>query len=350
MHSDLSTAAGPRYVLGAMPADNAIRSPDSGAVVRAGVVSLLAGLGILGVKVLAWSLTGATVLLVDAAESLVNVMAAGLVAYTVAVSARPPDEDHPYGHGKAEPLSAMVEGSLILAAGIAIAVEALRRMLVGAEIDRIPEGIAISAVAGLSNFLLALYLLQVARRQHSEALRADGIHLLTDTVTTAGGIGALIAVQLTGWPLLDPLVGLVISANIVVAGARLVRRALGGLLDEADFELLVSLGKGLERVRVPEWCEIHQLRSRSVGSLRHIDLHLVVPRYFSLEEAHRNGDDLERALLEVLEERGDVVVHLDPCRPLHCASCGVEACPIRSEPLREIWSPDVASITREGTV
>ncbi len=332
-----------------MPTDRALRVPGSGVVVRAGVISLLASVGILGVKVLAWSLTGSTVLLADALESIVNVVAAGLVAYTVAVSARPPDEDHPYGHGKAETLSAMIEGSLILAAAVWIAVEALRRLFVGPELSRITEGILISAGAGLANLGLGLYLLRVAAREHSEALRADGIHLLTDTVTTAGGIVALLGVRLTGWTLLDPLVALLLAGNIVVAGARVVRRALVGLLDEADFDLLVRLAQRLEQARVPDWCEIHQLRSRAVGSLRHIDLHLVVPRYFSLEEAHRSGDQLEHVLLDVLEGRGDVVVHLDPCRPQHCVGCAVSECPIRSEP-GATRSFDVASITREGSI
>ena len=333
-----------------MPTDHALHAPNSGAVVRAGAISLIGGISILAVKVLAWSLTGSTVLLADAAESVVNVIAAGLVAYTVAVSARPPDENHPYGHGKAETLSAMVEGSLILAAALGIGVVAVRRMFIGPDLDRLGEGMFISAAAGLANLLLALYLLRIARREHSEALRADGIHLITDTVPTVGGIAALLGVRLTGWPLLDPLVALAIAANIVVAGVGVVRRALVGLLDEADFELLVQLAGRLEQARLPEWCEIHQLRSRSAGALRHIDLHLVVPRYFSMEEAHTRGDDLERVLLDGLEGRGDVVVHLDPCRPQHCAGCAVPDCPIRSEPPDKVRALDVASITREGSI
>lgn len=317
---------------------------------RAGLVSLTGGLGILGVKVVAWSITGSTVLLADAAESVVNVVAAAIVAYSVAVAARPPDRGHPYGHGKAETLSAMIEGSLILVAALGIAVEAVRRMLLGPELDRLAEGIAISVAAGLGNLALALYLLRVGRREHSEALRADGVHLATDCVTTAGGVAALIGVRLTGWPLLDPLVALVIAANITVAGVRVVRRALVGLLDEADFELLVRLAQRLETSRKPEWCEIHQLRSRAAGALRHIDLHLVVPRYFSMEEAHQTGDRLERVLLEGLEGRGDVVVHLDPCRPQHCPGCNVQDCPIRSSPPTAVRKLDLASITREGSI
>ena len=198
-----------------MLTDRTLRAPGSGVVVRAGVISLLASVGILGVKVLAWSLTGSTVLLADALESIVNVVAAGLVTYTVVVSARPPDEDHPYGHGKAETLSALVEGSLIMAAAVWIAVEAVRRLFVGPELSRITEGILIASGAGLANLGLGLYLLRVGAREHSEALRADGIHLLTDTATTVGGIVALLGVRLTGWTLLDPLVALLLAANIV---------------------------------------------------------------------------------------------------------------------------------------
>ena len=323
---------------------------ESRAALRAGLVSLLAGVAILGVKLAAWWLTGSTVLMADAAESVVNVIAASLVTFSVVVSARPPDADHPYGHGKAQTLSAMIEGSLIGVAALGIIFEAVRRLVVGPELERLSEGIAVSAVAGLANLALGLYLVQVARRARSEALRADGVHVLTDTVTTAGGIAALVGVQLTGWELLDPLVGLAVAANILWAGWRVVRRSLGGLLDEADFDLLVRLGDHLERVRVPSWCEIHQLRAWSAGDLHHVDLHLVVPRYLSVDTAHTTGDELQAAVVDLLEQRADVVVHVDPCRPQHCSGCAVPDCAVRSQPLVERARFDVDSLTRKGAI
>lgn len=317
---------------------------------RAGVVSLVAGVAILGTKLLAWRLTGSTVLLADAAESVVNVVAAAAVTWSLVVSRRPPDDDHPYGHGKAEALSAMLEGGLILTAAAAIAVEALRTLWVGPELERLGSGIAVSALSGAANLVLGGYLLAVARREQSQALRADGMHVLTDTITTAGGIAALLAVTLTGWPILDPLVALLVALNILRAGWALVRGAVQGLLDEADPTLLARLAGCADRNRRPDWCDIHQMRSWSSGRLQHVDLHLVVPRYLSIEAGHATADLLEADLLECLAGRGDVVIHVDPCRSDHCAGCTVTDCPVRARPLDKPAPFGVAELTEPGGI
>jgi len=299
--------------------------------VRAGVISLVASVAILALKAAAYLYTGSMALLADAGESVVNVIAAALVTYSVAVSRRPPDADHPYGHGKAETLSAMVEGSLIFAAAVVIAIEAARRIVTGPVLQNLGGGIAVSAVAGLANLALGMYLLGVGRREQSEALRADGIHVLADTVTTAAGIAALAVVHFTGYVLLDPIAALLVAGNILWAGGAVVRRSLTGLLDEADFSLLVRLGERIEAVRRPEWCDIHQLRSRASGKRTHVDLHLVVPRYFTMDDAHRSGDVLEVELGQAFEGEADFVVHLDPCRPSHCSGCAMPACQLRAD-------------------
>ncbi len=320
------------------------------AVVRAGAISVGIGFVILMAKFIAWFLTGATVLLADAVESIVNVIAAAMVTYSVAVAARPPDRDHPYGHGKAEPLSAAVEGALIVIAAMVIVVEAIRHIIIGPELQQLGTGIVVAGVAGLGNLGLGLYLIRVGRREGSEAIQADGAHILTDVVTTVGGIAALIAVQLTGIQLLDPLVALAVAANILVTGWRVVRRALGGLLDEADFAFLSEIARRLERERPPEWIEIHEMRARRAGAFHHIDLHLTVPRYHSISQAHQTGDALEQALLAFVGTGGGAVVHLDPCQPRHCSGCAMEDCPVRSEALEDRFDFDVESLTKPGTI
>jgi cation diffusion facilitator family transporter len=318
--------------------------------VRAGIVSLVAGVVIFAAKLAAYLFTGSMALLADAAESIVNVVAAGVLTYSVAVSRRPPDADHPYGHGKAEPLSAMAEGALISGAALFIGVEAVRRILTGQVLEHTTEGMVIAGAAGVGNFALGLYLLAVGRRQRSEALRADGVHVLTDTVTTAASIAALIAVRLTGWPVIDPLVALALGVNLLWAGWRIVRRALTGLLDEADFELLERLAARLEETRRPEWCDIHQLRSRIAGDRQHLDLHLVVPRYFSMEEAHRVGDALEQEIAVACAGEADFIVHLDPCRSIFCTGCAMPACPVRAAALEKPADLSVERLTRPGPI
>ena len=317
---------------------------------RAGVISLAASVAILALKASAYLYTGSMALLADAAESVVNVIAAALVTYSVMVSRRPPDADHPYGHGKAEPISALVEGAMIFAAALVIAIEAVRRIVTEPALQHLGGGIAISATAGAANLVLGLYLLGVGRRERSEALRADGIHVLTDTVTTAAGIAALAAVHFTGFVLIDPIAALLVSGNILWAGAAVVRRSLTGLLDEADFSLLVRLGERIEAVRRPEWCDIHQLRSRTAGGRTHVDLHLVVPRYFSMDEAHRSGDTLEAELGKAFEGEADFVVHLDPCRPLHCSGCAMPACPVRAAALSKPVEFSAEHLTLPGQI
>jgi cation diffusion facilitator family transporter len=320
-----------------------------GLAVKAGFVSLGAGIAILAAKLAAYLYTGSMALLADAAESSVNVVAAAVMTYSVMISRRPPDANHPYGHEKAEPLSAALEGALITGAAVFIAVEAVRRLAVGGALQNLGIGMVISTAAALANLLLGLYLLSVARREHSEALRADGVHVLSDTVTTAASMAAVGAVMLTGITVIDPIVAIVVAANLAWAGARVVRKSLTGLLDEADFALLERISKVLEQARKPSWCDIHQLRSRIAGRRRHIDLHLVVPRYLSMDEAHRVEDGLENALLAV-EGDEDIVVHIDPCRPVHCPGCSVEDCPVRSTPLVRRANFDVAHLTQPGPI
>jgi cation diffusion facilitator family transporter len=324
------------------------RHPHTPVAVKAGVLSLAVSAVILGIKLAAWLATGSSALLADALESIVNVVAAAMVAYTVVVAARPADRDHPYGHGKAEFLSAATEGALILLAATAIVAESVRKLIVGVELDRAGAGVLLATLGAAGNLALGLYLVRTGRTVGSDALEADGRHVLSDVRTTAGSIAALVGVQLTGWLWLDPLVALAVAANIVRTGWQVVRRALAGLLDEADFALIEEVGKVLERERRSDWIDIHELRTRRFGRFRHIDLHLVVPRYYTIELAHATAEELETALQPLVGEEGGVVVHVDPCRPWQCASCEVDACAVRSEPHGVHRAFDVPSLTRTG--
>lgn len=321
-----------------------------GGAVRAGVISLVVGALVMAVKFVAFFLTGSTALLADASESIVNVLAGTMLTYSLIVARRPADDDHPYGHGKAETLSAMFEGTLIVVAAAVITVQAIHQLVVGPELQRLGTGMLISGGAGLANLVLGTYLLRVGRRERSEALRADGVHVMTDTVTTVGGIVALGLVRLTGQAWIDPVAGLLVAANIVWAGSRVVRTALRGLLDEADFDLLERIAGALDRARRDAWCEIHQLRAWSSGAVRHVDLHLVVPRYLTMEQGHVHADGVERTVLDVLGEDGDVVVHVDPCRPQLCSGCAQGDCDVRSAPLDAPSPFTLDALTRKGMI
>jgi cation diffusion facilitator family transporter len=297
----------------------------------AGRLSLIVGTAVFISKVAAWIVTGSVAVFSDAMESIVNIVAALLLVWSLRLAAQPADHDHPYGHGKAEFLSAGVEGALIIVAALLIAVQALRDLIVGTVPHHLDTGMALLAGAALVNGGLGLHLIRVGRRTHSLALEADGRHILTDVWTSGGVLLGLLAVQLTGKSWLDPAVALAVAANIVREGLRLVQHAVGGLMDEADLALLDRLSAGLERARPSEWIDVHGLRAWRSGAELHADLHLVVPRYLDAERLHQLEEDVEARLRETAGVPTEAVVHFDPCRPHECVHCEVAPCPVRSQ-------------------
>jgi cation diffusion facilitator family transporter len=300
---------------------------------RAGLLALVCGFAVLAAKLLAWRLTGSAAVLSDALESFVNVAAGALLLYSLYVSAQPADRNHPYGHGKVEFFSAGVEGTLIAVAAIGIIFAAVRALILGPELRRLDTGLVLVSAATVVNALLGVYLIRIGRQQHSLALVADGRHLLTDVWTSAGVIGGLLLVRFTGVVVLDPLVALAVAAQILVTGWRLARQAIGGLMDEADPGALGSMVEALGARREPSWIDAHSLRAWRSGPVEHVDLHLVVPRYFDVDRLHGIDQQVENVLIGATGRPGEAIVHFDPCRPRHCPGCAVEPCPVRSAAL-----------------
>jgi cation diffusion facilitator family transporter len=296
-------------------------------------LALVTGVVILLGKLGAYLATGSTAVLSDALESVVNVVAALLLLYSISLAAEPADSNHPYGHGKVEFFSAGVEGTLIVIAALVIGVEASRELWRGPELYNLDFGLVLIAVLTGLNAAVGRYLIRTGERTRSLALVADGKHLMTDVVTSVGVVAALIVVRLTGWVILDPLMALAVAANILRTGAALLRQAVAGLMDEADLELLGSLSQALEARRDPAWIDVHSLRAWRSGALHHIDLHLVVPRFYDAEQLHMQ-DDLVHAVTTMAVGGGETIVHFDPCRSRHCAGCRLEECPVRAHPLR----------------
>jgi cation diffusion facilitator family transporter len=302
---------------------------------RAGWISLVLGAAICAGKFAAAAATGSTAIYSDAMESIVNVVAAALLLYALAVAARPADRDHPYGHGKIEFFSAGVEGALVAVAAVAILYEAGAELWRGPSLRRLDFGIAASAGLAAANAGLGAYLVRTGKRTGSEALVADGRHVLTDVVTTLGVIAGLLLVAATGDPRFDPLVAIAVAFSILRTGWQLLRGAVGGLMDEASPELLQPICDAFERERAgrPAWIDVHSLRTFRSGAIQHSDLHLVVPRYFDADALHRISDDLREVVLGATRHPGDVIVHFDPCRPRQCPICAMPDCPVRAAPL-----------------
>jgi cation diffusion facilitator family transporter len=274
-------------------------------------LSIGAALVTMAAKLVAFQLTGSVGLLSDAAESIVNLVAAFVALIALHVAARPADDNHPYGHTKAEYFSAGVEGLMICAAAVAIIWTAVARFVDPQPLENVGVGLAVSVAAALLNGAVALVLLRTGREHRSITLEADGRHLLTDVWTSAGVVVGVVLVPLTGWLRLDPLVAFAVGCNIVWTGWHLVRRSLDALLDRSlPATDLASLQAVLERHRGAD-VEFHALRTREAGHQRYVSLHVLVPGGWTVQRGHDLAHVVEdeiRAELHACE----VDTHIEP--------------------------------------
>ncbi|HEX4952055.1 MAG TPA: cation diffusion facilitator family transporter [Thermoanaerobaculia bacterium] len=279
--------------------------------VAAAAISLAVGVLIFGLKWLAWRLTGSVALYSDALESVVNVVAAGAATVALAVARRPADANHAFGHTKAEYFSAVLEGVLVLVAAAAIVREGVSRLAAPLPLASLEAGVAVSLLATLANGGLAWGLWRMGKRRRSPALRADAIHIATDVVTTVGVLAGIGLAWATGWWLLDPLIALAVAVNVLVAGWRLVRESLGGLMDEGlPADEMARLREVIDRPRSGV-LEAHDLRTRRAGPLAFVQLHLVVEGGMTVEAAHEVCDGIEGELREALPG-AEVTIHVEP--------------------------------------
>lgn len=267
----------------------------------------------IALKTSAWLLTGSVGLLSDAAESLVNLVAAVVAMGALHWSAKPADEDHAYGHAKVEYFSAGVEGGLIFVAAISIAVTAVLRLFDPQPIDQVGVGVAVAAGAGVVNLMVGLALVRAGRDFRSITVEANGRHLLTDVITSVGVIAGVLAVVATGWERLDPIIALLVAANIVVTGAHLLRRSFSGLMDKAldagDLRVVGEVMDAFRRRGVG--IDFHAVRTREAGSRRFVSMHILVPGDWTVQQGHDLAEEVEEAIRDRLPQ-ATVFTHIEP--------------------------------------
>ncbi len=274
-------------------------------------LSIAAALATIALKSIAYLLTGSVGLLSDAVESLVNLVGALVALAMLTIAARPPDDEHTFGHSKAEYFASAIEGILILGAAAAIAFAAIDHLINPRQLEQMGIGLLVSGVASMINLIVARILIQAGRQHESITLEADGKHLMTDVWTSAGVIGGLILVALTGWTVLDPIVALLVAANIVWTAIDLLRRSVNGLMDaalpEAEQQTILSVMNQYREKRV----DFHALRTRQAASRRFVSVHMLVPGHWTVHDAHHIAEDFERDLRIAL---GDAIIqtHLEP--------------------------------------
>ena len=306
---------------------------------RIQVMVLAVGIGtlLMALKFGAYLLTGSAGILSDAMESIINVAASGFALYSVYLSTRPPDANHPYGHGKIEYFSAGFEGALIVLAAAAIFIQAVPKFFDPRPLAHLGWGMLLLLAATALNLALAFVLIRTGKRCHSLALTADGKHLLTDVITSLGVIGGLILVKWTGLLWLDPLVACLVAVNILYSGSKLLRESTGRLMDEADPDLLGHIVQILNSQRKPEWIHVHHLRARQYGPNVHIDLHVIFPRSYNLTQTHQAIKEIEEVLQKEFGPGAEIIVHPDPCSDPWCPICILPDCEQRSA-----WPEDTA--------
>jgi cation diffusion facilitator family transporter len=283
----------------------------------AAAVSLTVGISLLAVKFTAYFLTGSAAIFSDAVESIANVLASAVAVWSLGLAHVPADAEHPWGHGKAEFLSAGFEGSLILMAGFAMSLKAVYALIRPEAPEKLGFGLGLMALAMLVNGVVGLHLIRVGRKQSAMALEADGHHLISDVVTSAMACAALVAMQFTGWTWLDPVGALVIAVYIGWMGVVLLRRAGAGLMDRQDTGD-EQLTRGIldehtgPQGRLPRICGYHKLRHRHSGRYHWIDFHLLVGPGTSVRESHDTASRIEGEIEQKLGP-GDATAHVEPC-------------------------------------
>jgi len=284
-------------------------------------------------KMLAYYLTNSVAVLTDALESTVNVVTGFTGLYSLRVAALPRDENHPYGHGKVELISASFEGILILVAGFVIVYESITNLVHAHPVQQLDTGILLIGITAAVNYLLGAWCLRTGKKHLSLALEASGRHLQSDTWTTVGIIAGLLLLLFTGIAWIDSAVAILFAIFIIVEGAKIIRQTVAGIMDEADAELLQQLITVLNQNKRTAWIDLHNLRTIKYGSILHLDCHLTVPWYFNVNQAHTEVDALDKLIGQHFPHSLEMFVHTDGCvPPISCRVCPITDCEVRKAP------------------
>ncbi|RAJ06985.1 cation diffusion facilitator family transporter [Chitinophaga skermanii] len=297
------------------------------------LISLIVSFVLTGAKFGAYFVTHSVAILSDALESIINVVAGAFACYSIYLSSKPKDENHPYGHGKVEFFSIGFEGAMIFIAGCLILVKAISYFFSPHELHKVDSGIYIIAFTSVVNYVLGKYLVNQGKKIPSITLTGNGHHILTDAYSSIGLIVALLLIQFTGYTIIDPIASIIMAILILTKGYQLMRRSISGLMDETDMQVVDKIIALFSANRSPRMIDVHNMRVQQYGNNYHIDCHITMPYYLSLAETHDEISRLEKLVNEQLfSGEAEFFIHMDPCTPNGCEHCLVEACPVRQHP------------------
>jgi cation diffusion facilitator family transporter len=284
-------------------------------------------------KIIAWAITASVAILTDTLESIANVAAGLIGVYSLYVSAKPRDVDHPYGHGKVEFISAAIEGSFIIIAGSFVIYEAIINLINPHQLNSLDNGIILISITAVINYFTGVVCLKIGKKNNSLALIASGRHLQSDTYTTGGIIIGLLLLLFTGITWIDSAIAILFATIILVTGYKIIRSSVAGIMDEADIGLLKDMVETLNKNRSVNWVDMHNLRIIKYGSTLHLDCHLTVPWYFNVNEAHHEIDALSTLVRKNYGESVELFVHSDGCMDFSCSICEKLECAVRKHDL-----------------
>ena len=296
---------------------------------KTALLSLMVGFSMFVAKIGAYFLTGSAAIFSDAAESVVHIMATGMALFSIILSNKPPDESHPYGHNKVEYFSAGVEGFLIFTAAVVIIYSAVSDIIKGPELEKLDTGAIIIFFAALINMFLGFYLVRIGKKTNSITLIADGKHVLTDSYTSAGVIVGVLLVIFTGYKLFDPIFAIAVGLNIIYTGFKLIRESVGGLMNEANQDVLKKIAAVLTKNKRDYWIDIHELRYWQSGDRIFLDFHLILPYYFEIQQTHKEENEIEEIIQNEFEG-SQLKIHFDFCVPELCKYCNYSQCKVRA--------------------
>jgi cation diffusion facilitator family transporter len=291
--------------------------------------------GLLIIKLVAYFLTDSIAILTDALESIVNVVAGFFGLFSLYLSAKPRDADHPYGHGKIEFISAAVEGSMIFVAGVLIIYEAVKNLIQPSAIQQLDMGIMLIGATAVINYIMGILCVRTGERNNSLALISSGKHLQSDTYSTLGILVGLALIRFTNIMWIDSAVAILFSFIILYTGYKIIRAALAGIMDETDRALLEKMVALLNANRRENWVDLHNLRIIKYGSTLHLDCHLTVPWYLNVHKAHAEIDALAELVRLNFGESLELFVHSDGCLDYSCKICDKKECGVRKHPFEK---------------
>lgn len=301
------------------------------------------------IKITAWYLTHSVAILTDTLEYTINVVAAFISLYSLRLSALPKDENHPYGHGKVEFVSAAIEGLLMVVSSFLIIYEAIFNLRHPHTLQKLDYGIYLIAATAVVNFLGGYYAVKKGEKNNTLALVATGKHMKSDTYATTGITIGLVLMFFTGYTWIDSAVSLLFAFIIIFTGYKILRDSLAGIMDEADKDLLNKVVKYLNENRRENWMDLHNLRIIKYGAILHLDCHLTVPYYFSINQGHSEVKILETMTRENFGESVEMFVHVDGCLYSQCTLCFKNDCPVRQHPFshKVEWNVSNASLNHK---